>query len=90
MKNIFKAIVLFSSLSLSSCANPFDLQAIEKEINAIMEFSGFRSASMVSGATSSTVTNNGYKVSTTIGDLAQGSTVSTASGYRVSSFVTSQ
>ncbi len=90
MKKTLKALTLFSSLMISSCANPFNLKAIEKELNSISLFSGFRNAVIVSGASSSTVTTGGYKVTSSIGDVAKGSTVNTAAGYRVSNFVTSE
>lgn len=60
------------------------------QINCVSLFSDFRNAVIVSGASSSIVTSGGYKVTSSIGDVAKGSIVSTAAGYRVSNFVTSE
>lgn len=90
-KSKLKYLVLGSFiLSLSSCANPFDLKAIEKEVTDKISPSTLKAATnIVSGGSAPVVTAGGYKVTNSVGVLSTLPKVTTAGGYKVSSSLNS-
>ncbi|MBC7741646.1 MAG: hypothetical protein H7061_05600 [Bdellovibrionaceae bacterium] len=76
--------VLFAGLS--SCANPFNLKAINAEVGLI-PFFGKTSAELISGATQTATTAAGYKVSTSVGSFVNQPSITTAGGYKVFSTI---
>ena len=76
--------------TLSSCANPFDLKAIEKEVSSIASPSSLKAATnIVSGGSAPVVTAGGYKVTNSVGVLSTLPKVTTSGGYKVSSSLNS-
>jgi hypothetical protein len=76
--------VLF--MTLSSCANPFNLKAINEAIKDI-PFFGKTSAELVAGATQTATTSQGYKVTTSVGSFVNQPSITTAGGYKVFSTI---
>lgn len=76
-------------INLSSCANPFDLKAIEKEVKDINTSNLKSAANMVAGGSAPVVTAGGYKVTNSVGVLSTLPKVTTAGGYKVSSSLSS-
>lgn len=77
-------------LALSSCANPFDLKAIEKEVTGTISTGTLKAATnIVSGGSAPVVTSGGYKVTNSVGVLSTLPKVTTSSGYKVSSSLNS-
>ncbi len=77
-------------LALSSCANPFDLKAIEKEITGKITPGTLKAATnIVAGGSAPVVTAGGYKVTNSVGVLSTLPKVTTAGGYKVSSSLNS-
>lgn len=89
MKNFKSKLTYFLfailPLALSSCANPFDLKAIEKEVASISTNSLTSAANIVSGGSAPVVTSGGYKVTNSVGLLSTLPKVTTSGGYKVSS-----
>jgi hypothetical protein len=81
-----KILLAVFMLGLSSCANPFNLKAINNSIGAI-PFFGKTSAELVSGATQTATTAAGYKVSTSVGSFVNQPSTTTAGGYKVFSTI---
>ena len=70
-------------MGLSSCANPFNLKAINEVIAEIPAFFGKTSAELVSGATQTATTAQGYKVTTSVGSFVNQPSITTGGGYKV-------
>lgn len=89
MKNFKSSITYFifviATVTLTSCANPFDLKAIEKEVASISTSSLKAAANIVSGGSAPVVTSGGYKVTNSVGLLSTLPKVTTSGGYKVSS-----
>jgi len=90
-KNKFTFLAVSASfLFLSSCANPFDLKAIEKEITSKITPNTLKAATnIVSGGSAPVVTTGGCKVTNSVGVLSTLPKVTTAGGYKVSSSLNS-
>lgn len=84
MKFIF--VLMGVSFFLTSCANPFDLKALEQKIDSIVPTSLKASTNIVSGG-GQVKTSGGYSVTSSIGVLSTLPKVTTAGGYSVSSSV---
>ncbi len=82
-KHIILAVLF---MGLSSCANPFNLKAIN-EVIADLPFFGRTSAELVAGATQTATTSSGYKVTTSIGSFVNQPSITTAGGYKVFSTI---
>lgn len=77
-------------LVLSSCANPFDLKAIDKELTSKIGIGTLKaSTNIVSGGSPPVVTAAGYKVTNSVGVLSALPKVTTTGGYKVSSSLNS-
>lgn len=86
---IVSAFVVSAFFILSSCANPFDLKAIEKVTSITPSGSLKAATNIVSGGSAPVVTAGGYKVTNSVGVLSTLPKVTTSGGYRVSSSLNS-
>lgn len=77
-----KILLVGLTFVLSSCANPFNLKAIN-DLASSIPFFGTTSVTIVAGATQTAVTAQGYKTSTSVGNFVNQPGVTTAQGYRV-------
>ncbi|MBC7419588.1 MAG: hypothetical protein H7328_02570 [Bdellovibrio sp.] len=73
-------------MGLSSCANPFNLKAINEAISDL-PFFGKTSAELVAGASQTAITPQGYKVTTSVGGFVNQPSTMTAGGYKVFSTI---
>ncbi len=89
MKNIKIFLALGVFLTLQSCANPFDLKAIKKEVASLNPFALKAATNIISGGSAPVTTAGGYKVTNSIGVLSTLPKVTTAGGYKVSSSLNS-
>jgi len=87
--NITCLLLTIATATLSSCANPFDLKAIEKQVASISTNSLKAATNIVSGGSAPVVTSGGYKVTNSVGVLSTLPKVTTAGGYKVSSSLNS-
>lgn len=85
MKSKILLAILF--MGLSSCANPFNLKAINEAISQLPTFFGKTSAELVPGATQTAVTADGYKVTTSVGSFVNQPSITTTGGYKVYSTI---
>lgn len=91
MKNIkLISILILVLLFITSCANPFDLKAIEKQVASVAPTTSLKGATnVVSGGSPPVVTSGGYIVTNTMGVLSTLPKVTTAGGYSVSTSLNS-
>ena len=89
MKTIKTILILSAFAVVSSCANPFDLKAIQKEAASLNPFALKAATNIVSGGSAPVLTAGGYKVTNSIGVLSTLPKVTTAGGYSVSSSLNS-
>ncbi len=81
------ALLAILFMGLSSCANPFNLKAINDVIADLPDFFGKTSAEVVSGSSQTATTGGGYKVTSSLGGLVTQPSFVTPGGYRVYSTV---
>ncbi len=77
-----KILLIGLAFGLSSCANPFNLKALN-DLASTVPFFGTTSVSIVAGATQTAITGSGYKTSTNVGNFVNQPGVVTGSGYKV-------
>ncbi len=85
IRNYLLLAVLFTGLS--SCANPFNLKAINEVVADLPAIFGKTSAELVAGATQTAITGQGYRVTTSVGSFVNQPSITTAGGYKVFSTV---
>lgn len=76
----------FFSLSLillSSCANPFNLKAVEEAIVPNITSTGTSATDIVAGATQTTVTAGGYKITASLGSYVSQPNTPSPGGYKI-------
>ena len=89
MNNIKTLLILGAVATLTSCANPFDLKAIQKDAGSLNPLSLKASTNIISGGSAPVTTAGGYKVTNSIGVLSTLPKVTTGGGYKVSSSLNS-
>lgn len=81
---IFKAIVLIIGMNtLSSCANPFDLKAIQDSIVPSISTSSISATDIVAGGSTMATTAGGYKVTASLGAYVSQPNSPSPGGYKI-------